>query len=276
MKCIHIQHGHFIVVYVNGNCIAFNRIDTLYDNGFSFLFPEDCNHWLIRDMTQGKVSFYMLNVNSLSIHIWISCLIPIPDWMKSVLNWMKLVWLKNAILYILLSIGMVPEPPCQMAQDDAAETRTPLLATASPLLPWSQSAQLAHYLSASASSFPDNHQCHGRRQCHANFSERHITALQWHHAVRTGTKLSSGKVRWLVVMTLEMAWRTRPLQLVLSGGPVTPTPIREYSGLRGENMGPFKGQQASASNPVMVECMGHRNRILNCHVFSCCNLLFDA
>ena len=52
-------------------------------------------------------------------------------------------------------------------------------------------------------------------------------------------------------MTLEMAWRTRPLQLVLSGGPVTPTPIREYNGLRDENRGPFKGQQASVSNPVM-------------------------
>ena len=55
-------------------------------------------------------------------------------------------------------------------------------------------------------------------------------------------------------MTLEMAWRTRLLQLVLSGGPVTPTPIREYNGLRGENRDPFKGQQASesASNPVMT------------------------
>ena len=51
-------------------------------------------------------------------------------------------------------------------------------------------------------------------------------------------------------MTLEMAWRTRPLQLVLSGGSVTPTLIRKYNGLRGENRGPFKGQQASASNPV--------------------------
>ena len=39
-------------------------------------------------------------------------------------------------------------------------------------------------------------------------------------------------------MTLEMAWMTRPLQLVLSGGPVTPTPIIEYNGLRGENRGP--------------------------------------
>ena len=40
-------------------------------------------------------------------------------------------------------------------------------------------------------------------------------------------------------MTLEMAWRTRPLQLVLGGGPVTNTPIREYNGLRGENRSPF-------------------------------------
>ena len=64
-----------------------------------------------------------------------------------------------------------------------------------------------------------------------------------------------------------MAWRTRPLQLVLSGGPVTPIPTIErnenhrpyphnkiqweYNGLRGENRGPFKGQQASASNPAM-------------------------
>ena len=53
-------------------------------------------------------------------------------------------------------------------------------------------------------------------------------------------------------MTVKMAWRTRPLQSVLSGGPVTPTPIRGYNGLGGENRGPFKGQQASASNPVMV------------------------
>ena len=30
-------------------------------------------------------------------------------------------------------------------------------------------------------------------------------------------------------MTLEMAWRTRPLQLVLRGGPVTPTPTIEYN-----------------------------------------------
>ena len=54
-----------------------------------------------------------------------------------------------------------------------------------------------------------------------------------------------------VLMTLEMAWKTRHLQLVLSGGPVTPTPIREYNGLRGENRGPFKGRQASASKLIM-------------------------
>ena len=30
-------------------------------------------------------------------------------------------------------------------------------------------------------------------------------------------------------MSLEMAWRTRPLQLVLCGGPVTPTPTIEYN-----------------------------------------------
>ena len=44
--------------------------------------------------------------------------------------------------------------------------------------------------------------------------------------------------------------------LVLSGGPVTPSSIREYNGLRGENRhrGPFKGQQASASNPVQCMC----------------------
>ena len=53
--------------------------------------------------------------------------------------------------------------------------------------------------------------------------------------------------RW----TLTAPKVSRPLQLVLSGGPVTPTPIREYNGLRGENKGPFKGQQASASNPGM-------------------------
>ena len=53
--------------------------------------------------------------------------------------------------------------------------------------------------------------------------------------------------RW----TLTAPKVSRPLQLVLSGGPVTPTPIREYNGLKGENRGPFKGQQASASNPAM-------------------------
>ena len=53
-----------------------------------------------------------------------------------------------------------------------------------------------------------------------------------------------------------MAWRTRPLQLILSGGPVAPTPTREYNGLRCENRSPFKGQQASASNPVMQNCRG--------------------
>ena len=46
-------------------------------------------------------------------------------------------------------------------------------------------------------------------------------------------------------MTLEMAWRTRPLQLVLSGGPVTSTPHNriqwEYNGLRGENRGSIQG-----------------------------------
>ena len=46
-------------------------------------------------------------------------------------------------------------------------------------------------------------------------------------------------------MTLEMAWMTQPLQLVLNGGPVTHTRIREYNGSRGENRGPFKCQQAS-------------------------------
>ena len=37
----------------------------------------------------------------------------------------------------------------------------------------------------------------------------------------------------------------------LSGGPLAPAPIREYNGLRGEDRGPFNGQRASASNPVM-------------------------
>ena len=40
-------------------------------------------------------------------------------------------------------------------------------------------------------------------------------------------------------------------ELVLSGVPDTPNPMREYNGLRCENRGPFKGQQASVSNPVM-------------------------
>ena len=73
-------------------------------------------------------------------------------------------------------------------------------------------------------------------------------------------------------MTLVMAWRTRPLQLVLSGGPVTPTPIREYNGLRGENKGPFKGQQAAASNPVMwpPSCNG-LNVLKNIHLFKSAN-----
>ena len=37
----------------------------------------------------------------------------------------------------------------------------------------------------------------------------------------------------------------------LSSGSLTPTPIREYNGLRGEDNGPFNGQRASTSNPVM-------------------------
>ena len=50
---------------------------------------------------------------------------------------------------------------------------------------------------------------------------------------------------------------TAPI-IVLGGSPVTPTPgpyntIQwEYNWLRGENRGPSKGQQASASNPVMI------------------------
>ena len=54
-----------------------------------------------------------------------------------------------------------------------------------------------------------------------------------------------------ISMMLEMAWRTRPLQYVLIEGLVTPTPIRECNGLRGENRGPFKGQQPLASNSLM-------------------------
>ena len=38
----------------------------------------------------------------------------------------------------------------------------------------------------------------------------------------------------------------------LSGSPLPPVPIRGYNGLRGEDMGPFDGQWASASNFVMV------------------------
>ena len=44
---------------------------------------------------------------------------------------------------------------------------------------------------------------------------------------------------------------------VLSGGSVTPTPTIECNGSRGENRGPFKGQQASASNPVMLPVLLH-------------------
>ena len=36
-------------------------------------------------------------------------------------------------------------------------------------------------------------------------------------------------IRHIIYMALEMAWRTRPLQLVLCGGPVTPTPTIEYN-----------------------------------------------
>ena len=57
---------------------------------------------------------------------------------------------------------------------------------------------------------------------------------------------------------LTSPWAHRELTetihfLMGSGGPVTPTPIREYNGLRGENRGSFKGQQASASNSVMAD-----------------------
>ena len=64
-------------------------------------------------------------------------------------------------------------------------------------------------------------------------------------------------------MTLDIAWSThmtQPLQLVLGSGPVIPTPIREYNGLRGENRGPFKGQQALASNPVIMQWRQAKNQ----------------
>ena len=58
---------------------------------------------------------------------------------------------------------------------------------------------------------------------------------------------------WHFIMTLEMAWRPRPLQLVLSGGPVPPTPHNriqwEYNELRGENRGPFKGNRLQDQIP---------------------------
>ena len=38
----------------------------------------------------------------------------------------------------------------------------------------------------------------------------------------------------------------------LSGSPLTPAPMREYNGSKGEDRCPFNGQRASASNPVMV------------------------
>ena len=47
----------------------------------------------------------------------------------------------------------------------------------------------------------------------------------------------------------------------------------EYNGLRGENRGPFKGQQASASNPVMRFKMCHTfKHLLICNTF-CCRLI---
>ena len=40
-------------------------------------------------------------------------------------------------------------------------------------------------------------------------------------------------------MALETAWRGRPPLLVLSGDPLTSTPIREYNELIGVDMGPM-------------------------------------
>ena len=51
-------------------------------------------------------------------------------------------------------------------------------------------------------------------------------------------------------MMLEMPWSIR-LLLSVPQLPLTPAPIREYNGFRGENRGPFKSQRASPSNPVM-------------------------
>ena len=60
------------------------------------------------------------------------------------------------------------------------------------------------------------------------------------------------------VVTVSSPWALRELTVTIyflmgSCGPGTPTPIREYNGLRGENRCPFKGQQASISNPVMAD-----------------------
>ena len=45
---------------------------------------------------------------------------------------------------------------------------------------------------------------------------------------------------------------TTPITTYRSG-PLTPAPIREYIALRSVERGPFNGQQASASNPVMKQ-----------------------
>ena len=52
-------------------------------------------------------------------------------------------------------------------------------------------------------------------------------------------------------MTLETRLKHPTTVSRLSSGPLTPAIIREYNRLRGEDRGPFNGQRASASNPVM-------------------------
>ena len=59
--------------------------------------------------------------------------------------------------------------------------------------------------------------------------------------------LQSRLLSWLI--TLETAWRGRLPPSVLSVGPLTPTPIREYNGLRGVDRGPT-GLSIKSANDV--------------------------
>ena len=58
-----------------------------------------------------------------------------------------------------------------------------------------------------------------------------------------------------------MAWRTRPLQLVLSGGPVTPTPTIEYNentSIQGPAGFSIKSRNEPSGPPVMTKLVSWR------------------